>query len=59
MDRQRRRESWTSEVPNNIQDTRLVGGLPDEATQVRTVKLPVLTGCSGNNSMQFQFFRRR
>jgi len=42
MNRQRRREPWTSEVPNNIQDARLVGGLPDEATQVRSVKLPVL-----------------
>jgi hypothetical protein len=34
MNGERRGESWTAELPDDIDDPRVVGRLPDEPTQV-------------------------
>lgn len=45
MNGERRGEPWTAELPDDIDDPCVVGCLPDEATQVWLVKLPVAAGC--------------
>jgi len=46
MNRERRGEPWTAELPDDIEDPRVVGSLSDDATQVRRVKLAVRTRSS-------------
>ena len=55
MDCESGREPRASELPDDLEDTRIISGLPDEATQVRRVKLAVCTGCSLDLIMHLAF----
>ena len=56
MHRKGCREPRTSELPDDIEDTRIVGSLPDESTKVRCVKLTVCAWRSLDLIEQFTLF---
>ena len=45
MDREDRREPWTSELLDDVDDTRFIGSLADQPAEIRCMKLPVGARC--------------
>jgi len=50
-------EPWTAELPDDVNDARIVGGLTDCPAQVSRVKLPVVAGCGLDPGQQFLLSR--
>ena len=50
-------EPWTAELSDDIYDTSIVGGLANQAAQIRCVKLSAGTRSSPNLLMELERFR--
>ena len=57
MDCESGREPRASELPDDLEDTRVISGLPDQATKIRRMKLPVFAWRSSDQAVQLLFSR--
>ena len=57
MDCESGREPLASELPDDLEDTRVISGLPNEAAKIRRMKLPVFAWRSSDQAMQLLLSR--